>query len=68
MYGIVTPTHLRKEWKLGGEGRGGVHHITGDIDVFKITKTKHNGKSKSRIVNEVSTSNKAGFYIGKRQS
>ena len=47
---------------------GGSHTFTGDTDVFNLTKTKYNGKSKTRIVSEVSTSNKSDFYIGKRQS
>ena len=46
----------------------GSHTFTGDTGVFNLTKTKHNGKSKTIIVNEVSTSNKSDFYIGERQS
>ena len=45
---IVTPTHLRREWKLGGGGGGGLSYtFTGDTDVFNLTKTKHNGKNKN---------------------
>ena len=44
------------------------HTFTGDNSIFKLTKTKHNGKSKTRIVSELSTSNKSDFYIGERQS
>ena len=48
---------------------GGFHTLNIDNCVFNITKTKHNGKSKTSIVSEVSESNnKSGFYIGKRQS
>ena len=47
---------------------GGSHISTGDTDIFTLTKTKHNGKSKTRILSEVSTSNKSEFYISKRQS
>ena len=44
-----------------GNEMGGSYTFTSDTDVFSLTKTKHNGKSKTRIVNEVSTSNKLGF-------
>ena len=58
----------KKEMEMeGGEG-GGSHTFTGDINVFKLTKRKHNGKSKTRIVSEVSTSNKSDSYIGECQS
>ena len=40
----------------------------GGTGVFNLPNTKHNGKSKTRIVSEVSTSNKSDFNIGKRQS
>ena len=50
----------------GNEMRG-YHSFTGDTSVFNSTKTKHNGKSKTRIVSEVSISNKSDFYINKRQ-
>ena len=43
------------------------HTFTGNNSIFKLTKTKHNGKSKTRIVSEVPTSIKSNFYIGKRQ-
>ena len=51
-----------------GMEMGGFHTFTGDTDVFNLTKTKHNGKSKTRIVSEVSTSNKSDFYMGERKS
>ena len=51
-----------------GNEMGGSHTFTGDTGVFNLTKTKHNGKSKTRIVSEASTSNKSDFYIGKGQS
>ena len=47
---------------------GGSHIFTSNIDVFNLIKTKHNGKSKTRIVGEVSTSNESDFYIGECQS
>ena len=43
------------------------HMFTGDDSILKLTKTKHNGKPKTRLVNEVHTSIKSDFYIGKRQ-
>ena len=43
------------------------HTFTGNNSIFKLTKTKHNGKSKTRIVSEVPTSIKSDFYIGERQ-
>ena len=46
---------------------GSSHTFTGNNSVFKLTKTKHNGKSKTRIVSEVPTSIKSDFYIGERQ-
>ena len=46
---------------------GSSHTFTGDNNIFELTKTKHNGKSKTRLVSEVSTSVKSDFYIGKRQ-
>ena len=55
-----TPT---KENELGSS-----HTFTGDNSTFKIIKTKHNGKSKKRIMSEVPTSIKSIFYIGKHQS
>ena len=45
---------------------GSLHTFTGDNNIFKLTKIKYNGISKTRIVSEVSTSVKSGFYIGKR--
>ena len=47
---------------------GSSHTFTGDKSILKLTKTKHNGKSKTRIVSEVPTSIKPDFYVGKRQS
>ena len=44
------------------------HRFTGDTSIFQLTKTKHNEKSKTRIVSEVPTSIKLNFYILKRQS
>ena len=46
---------------------GSSHMFTGDNSIFKLTKTKHNGKSKTRLVSEVSTSVESDFYIGERQ-
>ena len=52
-----------------GNEMGGSHTFNVDNSVFNLTKTKHNGKSKTRIVSEVSTlNNKSDFYIGKCQS
>ena len=42
---------------------GSSHTFTGDNRIFKLTKTKHNGRSKTRLVNEVPTSVKSDFYI-----
>ena len=53
--------------KKGYETRGS-HIFTADTGFFYFTKTKHNGKLQTRIVSEVSTSNKSDFYIGERQS
>ena len=47
---------------------GNSHMFTGDNSVFKLTKTKHNRRSKTRLVSEVPTSVKSDFYISKRQS
>ena len=47
---------------------GSSHTFTGDNSIFKLTKTKHNRRLKSRLVSEVPTSVKSGFYIGKHQS
>ena len=48
-------------------GPGSSHTFTGNNSILKLTKTKHNGESKTRIVSEVPTSVKSDFYIGKRQ-
>ena len=47
---------------------GSLHTFTGNDRIFKLIKTKHNGRSKTRIVSEVPTSMKSDFYIGNRQS
>ena len=39
----------------------------GDNDIFTITKIKHDGTSKTRLVSETSTSMNSDFYTGKRQ-
>ena len=49
-------------------GPGSSHTFTNDNSMFNLTKTKHNGGSKTRIVSEVPTSIKSDFYIGERQS
>ena len=41
--------------------------FTGDNDIFTITKTKHNGISKTRLVSETSTSVNSDFYFDERQ-
>ena len=46
---------------------GSSHTFTSDDNIFKLTKTKHNGRSKTRLVSEVPTSVKWDFYIGERQ-
>ena len=46
---------------------GNSHTFTGDDSIFKLIKTKHNGKSKTKLVSEVPSSLKSNFYIGKRQ-
>ena len=54
---------------LEGDEAGGSHTFNVDNPVFNVTKIKQNGKSKTRIVSEVSeSSNKSDFYISKRQS
>ena len=40
------------------------HTFMGNNSIFKLTKTKHKRKSKTRIVSEVPTSIKLDFYIG----
>ena len=47
---------------------GSLHTFTDDDSIFKFTKTKHNGRSKSRLVSEVPTSIKSDPYIDERQS
>ena len=57
------------QWDSTGSKTGSSHTFNGDNRVFNLTKTKHNGKSKTRIVIEISTSNnKSNFYNGNRQS
>ena len=52
-----------------GNEMGGSYTFNTDKHIFNLIKTKHNGKSKTRIVSEVSISNiRFDFYIGKRQS
>ena len=46
---------------------GSSHTFTGDNIIFKLTKTKHNGELKTRLVHEVFTSVESEFYIGERQ-
>ena len=53
--------------RTGVEMRG-FHTFIRDTGIFNLTKTKHKGKSKARIVSEESTSNKSDFYIKERQS
>ena len=43
---------------------GSSHTFTGDNNIFELTKIKRNGKSKTRLVSEVSTSVKSNFYMG----
>ena len=43
------------------------HTFTENNSIFELTKTKHNWKSKTRIVSEVPTSIKSDFYMGERQ-
>ena len=54
-----TPTEENKP--------GSSHMFTGDDSIFKFTKTKHNGRSKTRLVSEAPTSVKSDFYIDKCQ-
>ena len=57
------------QWDSTRIKTGRYHTLNGGDRVFNLTKTKHNGKLKTRIVSEVSeSSNKPDFYIGKRQS
>ena len=46
---------------------GSSHTFTGDSDIFIITKIKHNGISKTRLISETSTSVNSDFYTGERQ-
>ena len=41
---------------------GGSHTFNVDNRIFNLTKTKHNGKSKTRIISEVSTSHNKSEY------
>ena len=47
---------------------GSSHTFTGDNSILSLIKTKHNGKSKTRLVSEVPTSVKLDFYIDKHQN
>ena len=61
--GTITPTPVEEDETEGS------HTFNIDNRVFNITKTKRNGKSKTRIMSERSESNnKSDFCIGKRQS
>ena len=46
---------------------GSLHTFTGNNSTFKLTKIKHNGRSKTRLVIEIPISVKSDFYIGERQ-
>ena len=46
---------------------GSLHTFTGNDSIFKFTKTKHNEKSKRRLVSEVPKCIKSDLYIGERQ-
>ena len=46
---------------------GSLHTSTGNNSILKLTKTKHNGSLKTRLVSEIPTSVKSEFYIGERQ-
>ena len=51
------------------ENEPGISHtFMDDNSILKLTKTKHNRRSKIRLVSEVPTSIKSSFYIGQRQS
>ena len=41
--------------------------FAGDNDIFTITKIKHNGTSKTRLVSKTSTSVNSDFYIRELQ-
>ena len=57
------------QWDSTGSKTGSSHTFNGDDRVFNLTKTKYNGKSKTRIVSEVSElSNKPDFYMDELQS
>ena len=42
--------------------------LMGDNDIFTITRIKHNGISKTRLVSKTSTSMNSDFYTGERQN
>ena len=46
---------------------GSSHTFTGNNSFLKLTKTKHNGKLKTRIISEVPTSIKSELYISEHQ-
>ena len=41
--------------------------LAGDNDIFTITKIKHNGTLKTRLVSKISAPINLDFYTGKRQ-
>ena len=51
-----------------GNEPGNSNTFTVDNSILKLTKTKHNGRLKTKIVSEIPTSIKSDFYISKRQS
>ena len=54
---------------MEGDETGSFHTFNADNSVFNLTKTKQIGKSKTRIMSELSKSNnKSDFNISKRQS
>ena len=46
---------------------GSSHTFLDDNSIFKLTKRKHNGRTKTRLVSQVPTSVKPDFYIGEHQ-
>ena len=46
---------------------GSLHTFMGNDSIFKLTKTKHNGRLKTILLSEMPTSMKSDFYIGERQ-
>ena len=62
----VWNDHSYKHMKKNEPGTS--HTLMDDNSILKFTKTKHNGRSKTSPMNEVRTSIKLEFHIGKRQS